>query len=268
MRMLRVASVPYIVGRPLDTGLEDEPGIRFWTAPPSRLVEGLRAEEIDVALVSSIELFRRPGYTFLDGLCVGGESFVSSVQVFLKEPIGDVRRVDLDPASRTSAVLSRIIWPASGATRPRFHELEYGEDPRLGPGQAWLRIGDTCMREYLAPDAPQVLNPSEEWREMTGLPFVFALWVIRPGVDVNPYLSAFTQAFIRGQSRLDDLAREAAHAWGVPNGATRRYLFEECSYDLGERMAPSLFAFRDEAAKLDLAAAELNPEPIPVAVTQ
>ena len=137
-----------------------------------------------------------------------------------------------------------------------------------GPGQAWLRIGDTCMREYLAPDAPQVLNPSEEWREMTGLPFVFALWVIRPGVDVNPYLSAFTQAFIRGQSRLDDLAREAAHAWGVPNGATRRYLFEECSYDLGERMAPSLFAFRDEAAKLDLAAAELNPEPIPVAVTQ
>ena len=266
MRMLRVASVPYLVGRPLDSGLEDEPGIRFWTAPPSELVRGLRAQEIDVALASSIELFRQPGYTFLDGICVGGEGFVSSVQVFLKEPLEKIERVDLDPASRTSATLAQIVWPGSLASKPRFYEVD--DDPKHGPGQAWLRIGDACMREYLAPDAPQVLNPSEEWREKTGLPFVFALWVVRPGVDVTPWIPAFTQAFIRGQSRLEDLALETASSWGVPNGATRRYLFEECSYDLGERMAPSLYAFRDEAAKLDLARAELNPEAIPVAVPQ
>lgn len=266
--MLRVASVPYLVGRPLDIGLEEEPGIRFWTAPPAELVKGLRAGEIDVALVSSIELFRQPGYSYLDGICVGGERFVSSVQVFLKEPIENVRQVDLDPSSRTSATLAQVIWPGSSTQRPRFFEVEPGSDPRAGNGQAWLRIGDACMREYLAQDAPQVLNLSEEWREMTGLPFVFALWVIRPGVDVGPYLPAFTRAFFRGQEELPSLAREGANSLGVPYEAVRRYLFEECAYELSERMSPALVAFRDRAAKLDLARSDLNPQPIRVAVTQ
>lgn len=264
--MLRVASVPYLVGRPLDFGLEEEHDIRFSTAPPSQLVVGLRSGEIDVALASSIELFRQPGYSYLDGLCVGGEGFVSSVQIFLKKPIEAVQRVDLDPASRSSATLARIVWPAPPSRKPHFYEVEPGVDPRRGPGDAWLRIGDACMREYLVPDAPQVLNPSEEWREMTGLPFAFALWIVRPGLDIDPWIPAFTRAFARGQSRLEELARNAARAWGVPHEATRRYLLEECAYDLGERLTPSLLAFRKEAAKLDLARLDLDPQPIPVAV--
>ena len=59
---LRVGSVPYLVGRPLDQGLGDEPGIELHHAVPALLIDQLRAGEIDVALVSSIELFRTPGY--------------------------------------------------------------------------------------------------------------------------------------------------------------------------------------------------------------
>lgn len=264
--MLRVASVPYLVGRPLDTGLDEEPGIDFSTAPPSRLVDGLRDGSLDVALVSSIELFRRPGYRFLDGLCVGGEDHVSSVQVFLKRPLTEVRRVDLDPASRTSATLARIVWPGPRSLKPQFVETARGDDPRRGPGQAWLRIGDACLREYLVPEPPGVLNPSAAWRERTGLPFVFALWVVRPGVDPTPHVPAFQRAFERGQELLGPLAREAAAAWRVPVADTVRYLAEECAYELGERMLPSLLAFRDAAAELGLARADLTPRAIPLAI--
>ena len=71
--VLRVGTVPYLVGRPLDEALEDEPGIDVVRAVPAELVRGLRDGSLDVALVSSIELFRRPGYRYLDGLAVSGE---------------------------------------------------------------------------------------------------------------------------------------------------------------------------------------------------
>ncbi|MEM8711007.1 MAG: MqnA/MqnD/SBP family protein, partial [Planctomycetota bacterium] len=62
LKTLRVGSVPYLVGRPLDHGLGDEPGITLEHDVPAKLIERLRAGDIDVALVSSIELFRRKDY--------------------------------------------------------------------------------------------------------------------------------------------------------------------------------------------------------------
>ena len=66
----------------LDHGLGDEPGIQLHHAVPARLIEQLRAGEIDVAMVSSIELFRTPGYRYIGRHVAAGESYVGSVQVF------------------------------------------------------------------------------------------------------------------------------------------------------------------------------------------
>ena len=106
---LRVGSVPYLVGRPLDQGLGDEPGIELHHAVPALLIDQLRAGEIDVALVSSIELFRTPGYRYIDGIGVAGESYVGSVQVFLRKPIQEVRSIAMDPSSRAAAALTRTL---------------------------------------------------------------------------------------------------------------------------------------------------------------
>jgi chorismate dehydratase len=258
---LRVASVPYLVGRPVDEGLDGEPGIRFSRDVPARLARGLREGSLDVALVSSIELFRLPGASFLDGPCIAGEGRVSSVQVFLRRPLGEVRTLALDPASRTSVVLAQIVWPG---TRPELLETPEGTDPRSIPAHAWLRIGDAALREHLAPGALPVFNPSQEWRERTGLPFVFALWVARAGVDLAPWASAFVRSRARGAAALPDLARSAAARWGVPLEATRRYLLEECLYEPGERLLPALLAFRDAAARLGLARADLAPSAVNV----
>src|SRR6185436_844213 len=124
---LRVASVPYLVGHPVDEGLERETGIEFTRAVPARLARGLRDRSIDVALVSSIELFRIEGASYIDGPCIAGASRVSSVQVFLRRPIALVRTLAADPASRTSVVLARIVWPGEA---PEIVEVPEGVDPR------------------------------------------------------------------------------------------------------------------------------------------
>jgi chorismate dehydratase len=263
---LRVGSVPYLVGRPLDRGLEREPGFALSRRVPAELVRALRAGEIDVALVSSIELFRRPGYRYLDGLAVCGEGFVASVQVFLRKPIGEVRTVALDPASEAAAALTRVLLSTEGMAR-EFVEVALGSDPSSARADAWLEIGDAALRRYLSPAAPPVFNPSEEWSRRTGLPFAFAVWIVRPGIELAPrQVEAFARARARGAGSVEALAEEASRSWKLPLEACRRYLAEECRYDAGNRLAPALRAFRDAAAPLGLCQGGFDPEAIAVPV--
>ena len=249
---LRVGSVPYLVGRPLDLGLEHEPGVQMVRRPPAELVEGLRRGELDVALVSSIELFRRPGYGYLDGLAVFGEGKVSSVQLFLERPLEEVARVALDPASRTSAALVQVLLGDVYGLRPVFAEPDAGVDPRAAGADAWLRIGDRALVESHGAAPPPSWNPSEHWRASTGLPFVFALWIHRPGVDLEPWRHAFWAARERGRAAAPGLARETAARLGLPAAAIEHYLLRECSFEPGERLAPSLAAWQAAAARYGL----------------
>jgi chorismate dehydratase len=265
---LRVGTVPYLVGRPLDFGLERENGFSVERLVPAELVRALRAGDLDVALVSSIELFRRPGYRYLDGLAVSGEGSVASVQVFLRRPLEQVRRVALDPSSEAAATLVRILL--SDASAPReFFEVAPGSDPARAEADAWLEIGDPALRRFLAPDSPPVFNPSQEWAARTGLPFAFAVWIVRPGVALRPsQIEAFARARARGAARIAALAEEASRAWELPREACLRYLAEECRYEPGPRLEPALTAFRDAAAALELARGDLAPEPIAVPIAQ
>lgn len=264
-RTLRVGSVPYLVGRPLDTGLGDEPHIDLVHAVPSALVEGLRGGELDAALVSSIELFRRPGYRYLDGPVVAGDGPVSSVRVFLRRPVEQVRRVALDPASRTSVTLVRCLERELGLDAPRYEELEAGRDPRRdSDADAWLRIGDGALAETLAEPQRPALDPCETWNLATGLPFVFACWIVAPGVEIEPFALAFARARDRGLEEAPRLAAEHARHTGLPRSAVEHYLVRECVYDVGTRLAPALARFAERAARLDLADDGFGPEPVAV----
>jgi chorismate dehydratase len=258
---LRVGSVPYLVGRPLDDGLERESGIEYSRRVPAELVEGLRSGALDVALVSSIELFREEGYRYLAGLAIAGRGAVGSVQLFLRKPLGDVRTIALDPASRTAAALLQVLLAGRAV---RFEECARGVDPRNTAADAWLRIGDAALRESLAADAPPVFNPSGEWCARTRLPFVFAAWIVRPGVELAPgQIAAFARARARGKARVAEFARAAAAQWQLAEADCLHYLCEECVYELGPaEMQRALTAFRDGAAPLGLARAELAPQAI------
>ena len=261
--VLRVGTVPYLVGRPLDLGLVDEPGIDLVYDVPARLVDGLRDGSLDVALVSSIELFRRPGYAYLADLAVSGRGYVSSVQVFLRRPAPEVRTIALDPASRTAAALTRVVWPHIGGA-PEFIEVETGTDPRGIGADAWLRIGDAALREVSEENAAPVLNPSDVWARMTGLPFIFAPWIVRERADIAPFTGAFARAAQRGERALAELARSEAEATGLDEELLGRYLADECLFVPGKELGPALFAYRDRAAALGLADGALAPSAIPL----
>jgi chorismate dehydratase len=270
--LLNVGSVPYLVGRPLDLGLERDPALCYTRAVPSQLVEGLRSGRLDIALVSSIELFRRPGYSVLPGPCVAGQGFVGSVQLFLRRPLAETRRIALDPASRTSAALVAALLALDGEADQRFIEVAPGSDPRAD-GDAWLRIGDQALQESAELGAESeaacgatgpAWNLSAEWRRRTGLPFVFACWIARPGIDLGPHQERFVSAWARGQAAIPALARGAARDLGLDPARLARYLGQECCYRLEPGVqAASLARFRELVAGLGAAEPGLWPAGLP-----
>jgi len=265
MSSLRIGTPSFLVARPLDLGLEDEAGFDVRYDLPSVLIKDLRAGALDVALVSTIELFRRPGYRYLAGPAVTGRGHVASVQVFLRKPLEELETVALDPASRAARALTRVVLPERTRRVPHFIDVPLGSDAAAEDADAWLRIGDQALREFLDPNALASFNPSEAWFEDTGLPFVFAVWIVAPGVELSPeQLEAFAAAQARGAANIERLAEEASRAWNLPLDSCRTYLGEECIYDPGDDLDPALITFRDAAAPLALCLPDLRPEPIPV----
>ena len=262
---LRVGTPPYLVARPLNEGLDREPGIDLSLEVPARLIAGLREGSIDAALVSTIELFRRPGYRYLAGPAVTGTGFVASVQVFLEKALEEVRTVALDPASRAGRSLTRIVLPDHLRAMPEFIDVPLGTDPSQVGADAWMAIGDPALRTYLSPDSPPVFIPCEAWVEATGLPYVFAVWIIRPGVElIDDQLRIFAEAQARGDAALEALSREASETWALPLEACRKYLAEECRFALGSELSASLAELQRRAAPLALCDPDLQPQPIEV----
>src|ERR1043166_6697065 len=173
--MLRIGCVKYLNARPL---------IRGWPGDvefdhPSALCQRLAKGQLDVALVSSFELLRNPIYRIVDDVSISSDGPVYSVVVAHRGEISEMEEIELDPASQTSVNLLRCLLVELGLTP----QLKDGLPGATGLPRARLIIGDQAIsfRQNHAGEF-QFWDLGEQWKKLTGLPFVYALWLIRPEV--------------------------------------------------------------------------------------
>src|SRR3989475_2173248 len=174
--LFRVGSVPYLNAVPLTRGLEEQ--IIFVT--PSKLAEMLQRDELDAALVSVTEVLFNDRYDILDGIAVASLGEVKSVFLAHRQPIDQVKEVSCDTASLTSVNLLRVLLAERGL-RPEFKPLASYDFVSL-PDYALL-IGDPALDFLLAPRQHEIWDLGAAWYELTGLPFVYAVWALRRGSD-------------------------------------------------------------------------------------
>jgi len=175
LNSLRVGCVKYLNARPLVRGWEGN--IEF--DHPSALCERLAKGQLDVALVSSFEFLRNPIYQIVDGVSISSDGPVYSVVVAHRSELSDIEEIELDPASKTAVSLLRCLLAELGST-PRLTSCA---PENAGSSQARLIIGDQAIsfRQTHA-DEFRFWDLGEQWTKLTGLPFVYALWLIRPEV--------------------------------------------------------------------------------------
>ena len=255
-RAIQVGAVSYLNAKPLYYGLEAyEPAVRLTLDLPSRLAERLAAGSLDVGLIPSVEYFRgvASGYEVLPGFAIAARGSVRSVKLFGRVPWGQVRRLALDEGSRTSQALTRVWLDSVHGVRPeRIESLPMGASPLESSADAVLVIGDRAMR---VPDEPwhDVVDLAEAWRAMTGLPFVFALWVARPGVDLGDLPAILDRCRASGLAHADALGAEHGPRLGLDIAECYEYLTRVLSYDLGEPELAGLRLFGRLAGNLGLA---------------
>lgn len=251
---LRVGAVSYLNAKPLYFRLEEfAPNVQLSMDLPSRLADRLARGELDVALVPSIEYFRSGGKVVLPGFAIAARGPVRSVKLFCRKPPAEVDRLALDEGSRTSHVLARAWLDAAHGARPsRIEPLPIGASPLECPADAVLVIGDRAMK---VPDASFeiAIDLGEAWMQLTGLPFVFALWVARAGLDLGDLPEALERSRVEGLAHAADIAREFGPGLGLQQDACVEYLTRVLSYDLGEPEVAGLTRFARMAAGLGLA---------------
>jgi predicted solute-binding protein len=175
-KKFRVGSVPYLNAAPLTRDLGEE----LIFATPSKLAEMLRRDELDAALVSITEVLLNDRYDILDGIAIASLGEVYSVILAHKKTLTEAKEIFCDTASLTSVNLLKVLL-AEKNLFPNFVPLENYEAAK--EKDFVLLIGDPAIEFQRSEPAHEIFDLGSAWTEMTNLPFVYAVWALRRGVD-------------------------------------------------------------------------------------
>jgi chorismate dehydratase len=246
---LRVGAVSYLNARPLYYRFDERaPGASLTLDYPSVLADRLGRGELDVALIPSVEYLRGAplGYEIVPGFAIAAHGPVRSVKLFSRVPLDRIGRLALDAGSRTSAALCRVWLDEAHGVRPSIIEtLPMGVPAEESTADAVMLIGDRAMRDP-AGSFFATVDLAEAWQTLTGLPFFFALWVARPGLDLGDLPEALDRCRADGLAHAGAIADEAGPRLHLDRQTCLDYLTRVLSYHLG---APELAALRLFAAK-------------------
>ncbi len=217
---------------------------------PSECARRLSRGEVDIGLIPTIEYQNIPGLRVLPDIAIASKREVKSVLFVSKVPLQQVERIALDTSSRTSVALLKILLQ-------HFHgrdSIHYGSerpDPQrmLEQYDAALLIGNPALT--VSHHSLQVYDLAREWNRFTGLPFVFAFWAVRPGVDLGEQAKLFSLSRDQGLREVDSIAKLYSRKLGVPAAEIRDYI-RNLNYSLDESNLQGLNTFFELAAQLGL----------------
>ena len=255
---IRVGAVTCLNAKPLIAALpEVAPQLDLEIDYPSRLADALAAGQLDVAMIPSIEYARNPGFSIISDACIACDGPVRSVKLYGRVPVEDVQSLALDEGSRTSAALARILLKEQFGVTPRLQPLPINATLNDTTADAVLLIGDRGMTPA-AGAFEFVWDLGEEWSQWTGLPFVFSLWVARPGGDLRGLAETLAAARDLGLTRLADIARREAPLVGIPETDCLSYLRDHLEFRFRRRQRLGLERFFALAGKMQLAPANVK----------
>jgi chorismate dehydratase len=266
-RRLKIGRIPFANLFPIFYTLEKEFDCSYYEfveGVPSSLNAMLREGSIDLSPSSSIEYLHNPLlYEYVDGISVSSKGPVGSIFLFSRRPIGslDGCTIYVTSQSETSIALLQIVLK-------RFHgvscPLTVSKNPESMDAEAFLLIGDEALKYHSgikiqnekfqdAGTSQFVYDLGEIWHQKTGLPFVFALWIVRkelyrPDDARHDLFVKFTGDLLKAKEEsLKNLHEIAGHS------PMKAFMKEEAiidywnklDYELSDEHKKGLYLFRD-----------------------
>lgn len=253
VKTLRLGSVSYLNAKPLIYGLEKSEDLKIALDVPSRLLEDLQGDLFDIALLPVIDYQRMNGLRIVPAGGIGSDGETLTVRIFSKQPLDQIESLACDADSHTSVALARIILAEHLKIHPEFISLN-----RAKSDDARLLIGDKVICDEPQGFAYQ-LDLGDAWKTLTGLPFVFAVWIAREGVDLRDLPKRLDNAKRDGLANIGEIITRYATPRGWPADVARQYLTRHLQFNIGERELAGIRLFHTLAAKHGLIDSPARP---------
>ncbi|HEY4355457.1 MAG TPA: menaquinone biosynthesis protein [Acidobacteriaceae bacterium] len=268
---LAVAAIHFLNPAPLMWDLEHPPlaaelaqrySLRYM--PPSQCAAEVLSGKSDLGLIPIASL--TPELAIVPGCAIASLSDVRSILLLVKNPgnlpvaeaIKQVRTVTGDTASRSSIAYAHILFERFYGAAPVFTEQPADPVTMLANADAALLIGDPALlaREHrqeieAAHGSPLLwLDIAALWREHTSLPWVAAVWAVRPeslpreGISSQQLVADLNASRDHGLLHVDDLVREWTPRLPVPAATIHTYLTHNIHYALDAECLQAIVLFR------------------------
>lgn len=258
MSRLRVSAISYLNTAPLMWNFErgsqrEELEKRFeieYTIP-SRCAQMLAEGSADIGIIPVAAYASVPNLIILPDVAIASRRAVRSILLVSSKPLDQIESVALDSSSRSSAALIQVLFARYWQREVRFTSADPQLDNMLAKHDAALLIGDPALQversRYLTWDL------SEEWRNFTGKPFVFAFWAMRAGVaadgDIATIAEVFSTSRDEGLLHIEEIAAEWSGKLGLSRQTITQYLTENIHYYLDDESIAGMQLFFRYAAE-------------------
>ena len=246
-RKIRVGAVSYLNTKPLVYGFEQgmmSEVIELSFDYPANVAAQLLKKEIDLGLIPVAVIPKMDEYQIISDYCIGCDGEVGSVCLFSEVPLNEISSILLDYQSRTSAALLKVLLKQHWNIAPELKGSEKGYENNIQGNVAALVIGDRALTQRKK--SSYIFDLGTAWKEMTGLPFVFAAWIANKKLD-EKFIADFNLATGNGFQHIEEIVIANPFA----DYDLGRYYRSNISYELSVQKREGLKLFLSLLPKIN-----------------
>ena len=236
----RISAVSYTNTKPFIYGIQHTDfihKIELSLDAPTDCAQKVIDDVVDIGLIPVAATINMPYWEIVADYCIGAEGPVNSVFIFSNCDIKDIKRLQLDPESRSSNNLSKVLmknfWKISPELILDAPNYTFSTDPET----ACVLIGDRTFGQK--GKYKYVYDLAEEWKKFTGLPFCFAAWIANKPIP-KEFIDEFNQVLKFGLDHRAEVIKELPPRNDFD---LEDYLMHKLDFDLNEGKKQALHLF-------------------------
>ncbi len=242
MKKIRISAVSYTNTKPFLYGIQHTniiDKIDLSLDIPADCAQKLIDDKVDIGLIPVAAALNLPEWHIVSDYCIGAKGAVNSVFIFSNCDIREAKSVQLDPESRTSNNLARVLIKNFWKFEPQLITDAADYSQSTDPSTAFVQIGDRTFGKK--EQFKYVYDLSEEWQKFTGLPFVFAAWIANKPIP-KEFTDEFNTSLKFGLDHRTELLKELPKR---PDFDLEDYLLHKLDFNLTEDKKKALYLFLD-----------------------
>ncbi len=245
MQSLKISAVSYLNTLPFVYGIQQSGILTDYELQldiPSECARKFMRKDVDIALVPVAALNGLKSYRMLDDYCIGSKGKVRTVVLLSKVAMDKINRIHLDYHSLTSVNLVKILAKHHWKKDPVWVNLEETSVENMLQLESLVAIGDKIF--ILEKEFEHVFDLATEWKNFTGLPFVFACWIAQENVKEET-LNTFTKALEWGVDKKQQAIEFLFDTKKFPNVDIAEYLEKNIDFIFDKPKHEALALFLD-----------------------